>query len=385
MAPGDRRSFSLTEGGPFFRLLLRLRLVKPGRMVRARWLALFAWLPLTIGGVLRAAQGMPQDPILFDLSVYARLLVAMPMLFLAENLVEAACRSAINTLYQGEFCDPKAIDSVVAQGERLRDRNWPEVVLALIAVIGGQLALWQVIGPTGLFHGSTGVGPWSFARVWYAAVSLPLAQFVMYRWLLRWAIWNYMLAKISRLPLKGVATHPDYAAGLACVARPLSGFAGFAFAIGSVLSGAWGTQVLAHRTTVQAQATPLLAFLLLVLAIAIGPLLLFSGHLYRARRSALAQYGDFANDYMRGFHRRWIESRTTPGDALGSPDIQSLNDLGGAFAVVSKTRPFVFSIRSILAIWFGGILPMIPLFASMLTVEDVLKRIITIILGGLPL
>ncbi len=379
------RTFSLNDGGPFYHLMIRLRLVRPSGMVRSWWLALFAWLPLVIGEGIRVAANMHPDPTLFDISVHVRPLVALPMMFVAERLIEPACRSAINSLYVGQFCDRAAIDRIVDRGEHLRDAWWPEAVLAAVALIGGQLALWEITGATGVFHGGASAGAWSFPRVWYVVIALPLTQFVMFRWLWRWAIWSFMLVRIAWLPLTPLATHPDRAAGLSCVARPVTGFGAFAFATGAMLSGAWGTQILAQRTTLEAQFPSLLVFLLAVLAIAVGPLLLFCGHLYRARRRALAQYGDFANEHMHGFHDKWIASAIPGQESVGSSDLQSLNDLGGAFGVITTTRLFVFALRPIAAMWLGAILPMLPLLASVVTVEHVLKRVFNTILNGLPL
>src|SRR5579883_919557 len=305
--PRDQhRSFSLNDGGPFHLLMKRLHLIRPSGMVRSARLALFAWLPVVLAEGARAATGGRPDLTLYDLSMHTRLLVAMPMVLFAERIVEVACRSAIRTLYDGRFCDERLIDRVVDSGERLRDARWPEVALAAIALVGGQLALRVSGGATGLFHGGTGAGAWSFPRMWYLAIALPLWQFVMLRWLWRWLIWSYMLARFARLPLAPIATHPDKAAGLGALSRPVSGFGAFAFGAGAVLAGAWATQLLAHRATPQTHWPSLLVYLITTATLALGPLLFFSGHLFRARRRALAEYGDFTLHYMRGFHDKWI-------------------------------------------------------------------------------
>ena len=379
------RTFSLNDGGPFYRLMRRAHLVSPSGMVRSWWLALFAWLPIVIGEGVRAVSGMHPDPTFFDISVHVRPLVALPALLFAERLIEPACRSGIQSFYVGRFCDRAEIDSVVDRGERLRDAVWPEVILAAVAVLGGQLALWHVTGATGLFHGGAQAGAWSFPRVWYVVIALPLVQFVMFRWFWHWVIWSYMLTRLAALPLHVLCTIPDRAGGLSCLARPVTGFGGFAFATGSMLAGAWGTQILANRTTVEAQLPSLLVFLVAALVLAIGPLLLFCGHLYRARRRTLARYGDFANAHMHGFDDKWIESGVPGERSVGSSDLQSLNDLGGAYSVISTTRLFAFGARAIGAVWLGGLLPMVPLFASLVTVEHLLKRIVSTILGGFPL
>ncbi|HTR52082.1 MAG TPA: hypothetical protein VMJ10_15320 [Kofleriaceae bacterium] len=381
---GEPRSFSLNDGGPFYQVMRRLRLIRGSGMISGPVLALFAWLPIVVGEAARVVLGMAPDPTLTDLSMHVRLLVALPLVLFSERLVEPAAASSIRSLYVTNVCDASALDDIVARGERLRDAWLPEALLASLAFIGGQLALWHVFGATGVFHGATGAGAFSFPRMWYVVIALPLAQFVMLRWMWRWTIWSLMLAHIARQPLRTLATHPDKAAGLACLARPVAGCGAFACAIGSVLASAWGTQILAGRTTVEAELPALVAFLLIVVAVAVAPLLLFCGHLYRGRRRAIAQYGDFASRYTCDFHDKWIV-HATPESPLGAQDIQALNDLGGAYNVVVTTRFFVFGPSTLMPLWFGAILPMVPLFASILSVEHVLKRILGTLLGGLPL
>lgn len=376
----EPRTFSLARGGPFHHVLCTLHLAAGAR---GALLGLLLWLPFVLGELGRIALGKLPDPTLFDLSVHARLLIAVPMILQAEKLVDSAARSAIHSVYAGGFCDQTAIDTIVDRGEDLRDRWLPEALLLAAALAFGQLAVWT--GWTGAFHGATGAQRWDLSRVWYVVVALPIAQFVILRFAWRWTIWGYMLARVARLPLTPLATHPDGAGGLACLARPVTGFGGFGFACSAILAGAWGTQVLAHRMTVSALLPELLVFLVLVAAAAIAPLLLFSSHLYRIRRRTMAQYGDFAMGYMRAFHEVWITSGRPPKDALGSPHIQSMNDLGGAYKVVQTTKLFVFSARMLASVWASAMVPMLPLFASALTVEHVVRRIIGAIMGGIPL
>jgi hypothetical protein len=383
--PEPRRSFSLTEGGPFHRVTERLGLTRNGLM-RCWWFGILLWLPLVAGELLRVALGLHPDPSLFDLSLHARLLFGLPVLLASERLLGKTTTSTMASLYEGRFCDPGRLDPIVDRAIRLRDSWIVEAVLLALALLGGQLALWGVAGSAGWFHGGGRVGFWwSFPRVWYSLIALPIAQFVMFRWLWRWAIWSYMLARISRLPLAALATHADLAGGLTPLARPLSAFACFVLATGSVLAGAWASQTIEQRTSIKALFPELLAYFLGVLAVALGPLLLFCGKLYQARRSGLTQYGAFMREYTLHFHDKWIARPANMDEALGSPEIQSLSDLGNSFQVISKTRLFVFSPRNIAMLLAAAMLPAIPLLAGSFTVEEALKRILGTVLGGLPL
>jgi hypothetical protein len=207
----------------------------------------------------------------------------------------------------------------------------------------------------------------------------------MYRWLWRWAIWCYMLVRIARLPLAGIATHPDCAAGLSPLSWPTTGFASFVFALAAALAGAWGTQLLAHHTTLAALWPGLLAFMIVSSVIACGPLLMFIGHLFRARRQTLARYAELARVYTERFHAKWIERPDTAGELLGTEDIQSLASLGTSFHIIENTRMFPFGPRKLIELWLAALLPMLPLVAGSVTTEELMRRFASTILGGIPI
>src|SRR6476620_2755013 len=106
----------------------------------------------------------------------------------------------------------------------------------------------------------------------------------MFRWVWRILIWAYVLARIARLPLSLLATHADFACGLAALARPVTAFSGFVFATGAILSAAWSTLLIEERTTLELLTPKIATFLVGVLVVAIGPLLVLSGHMFRTRR-----------------------------------------------------------------------------------------------------
>ncbi len=377
------RDFSLTRGGPFFHVLRRLR-IWPAQGKPHFWrFGFLVWLPIAIGEGVRFAMGHEADPTFFDLSLHARVLFTLPIMLYAERLLDGNVASSIRSLYNGHFCDGSRIDRIVDAAERMRDSRRVELLLAATAILGGQLALWNVYGASGWIHGGQGVTSWPFPQVWYAIVALPIVQFVMFRWLWRWLIWTYAVFRLSRVRLYLIATHPDYACGLAALTRPMTGFSGFVLAISGLLAAAWGTQVLHGYTTLRPLLPMLVAFLLLSLAVAVLPLLPLSRHLFTARRKSLAEYGDFARRFDMHFHRKWIDARDDAShEIMTAPDPSALHDFSESFAVISKTRPFVFGPRHVLTVWTAGFVPMVPLFASALTVEQVLRRIIATVLGG---
>jgi hypothetical protein len=375
------RAFSINAGGPFDHLVHKFHLLAPGGMIRVGWIVVVAWVPLVLGSTLRVLFGMPVNPLVLDISVHARFLVGAPLLLISAALLEPQCRGAIRMLYEGKFADAKALDRVVDRGERLRASSWIEAALVVIALAIGQLGLWGVIGPTGVFAGIADRPEWSVARFWYGIVSLPLLLFLMLRWLWRWGVWTYMLAQFARLPLAATATHPDRSAGLAFFAWPTGGFHYFVTGFTSVLAGAWGTQLLDHRITVPSLGPTVLALLVIAFAVGYVPLLLFSGHLYRARRRALLSHGLFALSYVRQFDTKWIDDGTE--SPLGAQDIQALNDLGGAYQVVVTTRTTVFDLMRLKNLAIAVILPLVPLFLTVVPLDKVVGRLGHALIGVL--
>jgi hypothetical protein len=225
-----------------------------------------------------------------------------------------------------------------------------------------------------LVHGHTNA-TWSFARIWYAAISLPLYQFLVLRWLWRWAIWTYMLVRLSSQPIKLIGTHPDRAAGLQFLESPVDGFAMFVLAVASVLAGAWGSQLIAGRTTVPSLVPTYIAFVAIALVIGFGPLLLFARQLYFAKLRAVVDYRPFTGGYLQDFHDKWIVRRRAAESPLGSNDIQALNDLGGAFQVVLTTRPFVFTFDQVRDVVIAALIPMVPLVLAVVPIAQLFKRL----------
>ena len=82
------------------------------------------------------------------------------------------------------------------------------------------------------------------------------------------------------------------------------------------------------------------AFLLLI---ALGPLLVFSPCLMRAKMTGLREYGIFASRYVNVFDLKWVRGGAADDEPLvNSPDISSLADLGNAFQVIREIQPFPF-------------------------------------------
>jgi hypothetical protein len=212
------------------------------------------------------------------------------------------------------------------------------------------------------------------ARWWYALVALPMFQFLVYRALWRWAIWGQVLWRLSRLRLRPTATHPDLAGGLEFLSWPSIGFGYVLSALSSTQAGVWADQVLhagVKVTDLKAQAA---VFIVASVAMALGPLLVFSPKLWRCKIAGEHDYGSLATDYTRQFEARWI-ARSDRDDVLGSADIQSLADLANGYAVVDKMRLVPFGPKTVVAVAAAALVPLVPVALLGIPLPELLAKL----------
>jgi len=113
----------------------------------------------------------------------------------------------------------------------------------------------------------------------------------------------------------------------------------------------------------------------------LGPLCVFAPRLAQVKRQGLLEYGALSSRYVDGFDQKWLRGGVPPDEQLvGSGDIQSLNDLAGSFEIVNSMRPFPFGKTVVLQTAIAVLLPVLPLALTMISLEDMVKRLVGILL-----
>jgi len=317
-----------------------------------------------------------------DPAVHFRLLVAIPLFFLAEVLLEERCASSFHHVVEGFVRPKEAAVPIAERGVRMRDSRLAEAIFLAIAVGIGQSVLWGVSRGSGAMEGVETHPTKSAAFVWYATVALPVFQFLLLRSLYRWWIWSRMLIDLSRLDLDLVPTHPDLAGGLEIISEPVEGFAVIAFAGSGVVASTWGYRVAAQHLDPQSFASSFVLLVVLMMSLSFGPLFLFSIRLWRVRLEGIREYSEFARRYTKGFHDKWIVA-ATDASPLGSGDIQSLADLGNSFDRVEHMRFVPFGLRLAVLVFSVTLAPMLPILAIVKPIPEIVASLGRVLLGGL--
>lgn len=378
------------DAGPFARLRAPFGAQPPGRasaVRRALLVAAVAWVPLL---VLAAVQGYalradPRESLLLDVSAYARYLVALPLLVLAEAVVLP--RLALIARHFGAAglvaeADRPRYEQLIASTRRLFASPRADLIIVL-AAYAATLSSVRTIGAIP-FAGtaSTWVAPiengaraLSLAGLWRGLVSQPLLLVMLGAWLWRVALWTRFLWGVARLDLRLVASHPDLAGGLRFVATSLPPFAMPAFALGAWVAGGLANAVLyAARSPHDLRYVVPLCVLVVLLLFA-GPLLTLYRPLRLAKVRAAFGYGELASALGRRFEERWLErGPVLDAEALAAPDFSATTDLYSVAANVREMRLVPLDLASLLPLVGATLAPFVPVLLFALPFEQVLQR-----------
>ena len=388
----DPYDFSLVLGGPLFQLARRTHLVGNAlELLRRRVIVAVAltWLPLLVLSILagRAWGAAVQVPFFKDIEVHVRLLVALPLLIIAELVVHQRMRPLVHRFLERDLvAESDRAKFVAAHESAMRLRNSVLVEVLLIAfVYAGVIFLWPHYGllhvPTWSSLPGDGGARLTPAGWWLAYVSLPLFQFMLVRWYFRLFLWIRFLAQVSRCRLRLVPTHPDRAGGLGFLATIAFAFAPLLSAHGALVAGFIANRIFFQGATLVDFKIELIVVVLFLLILVEGPLLFFMPQLAAARRDGLREYGTLAQRYVREFDDKWIHGAAPAGEPLvGSADIQSLADLANSYEVVRSMNVVPFSRNTLVQLAAATLLPVAPLLLTMISLDELMKRLLQVVL-----
>jgi hypothetical protein len=385
---GEPEEFSLVLGGPLFQLLRKAHL--EGDTLELLHRRIFAsvvltWFPLVILSILSdvASEGGWLS-FLRDIEVHARFLVALPILFGAELLVNSRMRSVVRLFIEWRIVLPeqrpmfhKAIHSAL----KIRNSAFVELVLIAVVYTVG-LLVWNSRTELGLvtWHALPG-SRWNLtpAGYWYVFVSLPLFQFILLRWYMRLLIWFRFLWQVNRIELNLIPTHPDRCGGLSFLGKSSYAFAPILFAQGAILAGVVAARVLYRGETLQSFRLQIAGFIVFFVVVVVAPLLMFCLRMARARRKGLADYGLLAQRYVESFDQKWVRESLPPAELLGTGDIQSLADLGNSYQVIREMRIVPFGLQDISRLAIATAAPLSPLLLTIFSFEELMIRIFKVV------
>jgi hypothetical protein len=365
-------SYSVTGGGLLRRfeaaLSRRLRRHPATGVVEGRggWFYLaVAYAVLAYGSGILWALGVrvlhgrfPENLAMPDL--HARALIIVPLLLAAEPIVEKRAVAAGRYLREARIIADEKVDdfkAAIARVARVRDSVAMEVVF-LVCCLASAVDKGFSFG--------TAFSPG-------AVVSVGLFRFLLVRWLWRWTLWGAFMLEVARLRPVVTASHPDRMGGLGFLMEPSRAFSVVIAAGAASISATWLSTPHVTPSDLLAHQAPAALYAVLAVTLALAPMQVLTPVIYRLRQRGLRAYSALAARHGQAFERRWL---TTPGEqALGSPDMSSLADLGTGVDVVRRMSLFIWSKLLVIELVAAALLPMVPVALKAIGFRELLKRV----------
>ena len=392
MAGAGHIDDELFDGGPPLRWQRSLGLVRPGdsRSVRrAQLVMLIGWVPPAVLAAFHALVMRDEAAKTFftDFAVYARLLVAAPLLILAEpDCIPRLGGVARHFLDAGlvRETDTARFTAAVASTRQLLDSRTADFVAVLLAyALVGLLVMHTAPGtaPAWSVAGGAGRGGVSPAGWWYALVSLPLLLVIFVGWLWRVLLWGRFLWLMSRLDLRLIPGHPDHAGGLKFVGTSLRGFRLIGLALGAIAAGAEANSVAYAGASPLAFRNVAIGLLVFMLVLSAGPLTVFVRKLRAAKRRGTFEYGALGCAVGRVFERRWLgRAGGVDESVLDAPDFSATTDLFQVVANVYEMDSLPFGLKNLTELVCATLLPFVPVALMAVPLDVILEKFAKLLL-----
>ena len=368
-------------GGPLHRAGRRLGLVRGETNTIMLGLAL-GWAPwLLIVGVA-LVEGVGDRMLSMALVAgHARLLVVIPLVFVAETWVAPRMAASVDTIARNGVVPPgerPALHAEVSRVRRWANWWWPEVACLVLAILldvtGSRL---QTYGESSTFDPARN----SLSFLVYAHVGMLAFRFLVFRTAWKLALWGWFLWRVSRLELDLIAGHPDRAGGLGSLEGAHERFTPLVAALSVLECAALAESISTGRLEVAAVYPTLALLILLDGVLFLGPLLVFVDKLWAARTRGVGRYNGLAARYVREFETKWLDQAPRDEPLLGTADIQSLADLANATSVVKGMRWITIGPRLLGMMAIALVAPLTPLLLFRYPIADLAQKFFSKLVG----
>ena len=186
-----------------------------------------------------------------------------------------------------------------------------------------------------------------------------------------------LFARIGRLDLSLVCTHPDRVGGLGFLQKLPSAFALVTFALSAFVASKWAHSILYHETPIMSFKMPLAAFTGILTLLLLLPLLTLAPLLHATKKKALPAYAALVGEHGRLVHRRWILGEpVTDAALLEAPELGPIADTADIYSSVAAMRPAPIGVPTIMAILIPLAIPMLLVLSFKVPIKDILLKLL---------
>lgn len=374
------------------KILQMLKLEKGEKSFTGRKIIFFAsllWLPMLFLSVYESSALNPTlaIPFLMDYAVYARFLIALPMIFIAERSIRLQNINTIEYFINSGIIAENNIDKfqrllnrVIQAGESV----YTEIITLVMAYLM-VILFWSnfdigLYGTTWSFvPGSDNI--FSLAGYWYYYFAIPIYQFLFFRMFFRYLLWAIFMWRISRMKLNLYPTNPDLSAGLGFLGVSLLGFSLLGFAQSSVLSGEMANRIAYMGEIIWNNIYVIISSAVGAAFLYFFPAFFFVKKLYHLKLKGLLEYGVITSRQSNAFYEKWIVgTKREPNEFLETGDFSSLTDMNTSYDIIQKMRLVPLEIRKVLFMVLIILAPYTMLFLISYPIQEIFEFLLKFIM-----
>jgi len=353
--------------------------------IRILVLSGIAWLPLV---VLTLIDGtfISDDitiPFVKDVVPYVRGLVIIPLLVMADNVIEPMMSRIVRYLRESGVVpesEQESLNNAVKRMAYLMNIKWIQLIIVILAISiswflrTDYVDMWKEEGVTSwALQFKEGDVDETMAGLWFLFITSPLVSFLFYRWIWRYVAWIIFLYRVSRLKLQLYASHTDLAGGLGIFGGGQSLFGIVFLVMATMISSQLANNLLYEGDELLDVRMVVLVFVICSIILIEAPLFFFTRRLFRLKRVALAEYGALQHQISGDFHHHWISDEGKK--MVDSMQPSAMADYSAVYEVVSGMRIVPLNPRVIIVLAVILVLPFLPLVLTEQSIWDVMKMI----------
>ncbi len=334
-----------------------------------------------MGGFLFRVE--PKESFMLDYAVYSQFLITVPLLLLAEYLLDPGIRLAASGFVRSGMLmktDREKLSSIVSSASVSAQSP---IALAVVIIAAVAFSVLYI-----LTQASDGVSSWhafvvnghermTLSGTWNGFVAVPTMLFVIFRWAWKLCVWILFLRRTSKLPLRLSAAHPDQAGGLGFIGGMQAKFGILIFAIGCVVAATIGDKIIIEEAPVTATFVwlPVVAFALLAPLAFLSPLLFFSAQLIALKRVDLHRFASLEMRALHAFEDKWLSDGSHPIEQIND-DAGGIVDLNTIYNTAAALRMLPFDFKSLSNLMISSVSPFLPLLIRLLPEKNPIRQLL---------
>jgi len=348
------------------------------------------WLPIAIYTIFTGSfwTGEVSSSFISDFDFQARLLIAMPILILADRSVSLRLSLIINQLTNcgiiGKEINEKYIE-IIRSNIRFLKSGWTDIVLLVLSYVqvlsilsyestSTSILTWQVID-------SGGESIINLAGYWGALIGVPFVLYLVFRWLLRIFVWGVILFKISRLDINLFPFHPDLSGGLGFLGYSTRYFSPIALAFSVIVAGNAADFMLIEGVHLIDLKYFLFGYIVFITFLFTFPMLFFTQKMLDSRERSIYENYDYTNGIYRELNKKIAKRYDEVNqDDLKLPDFSATSNLSQLVENALKMKSVPFTIKDNISLWIMTVLPFIGLVFIEFPMNDILLKAVSLLL-----